>query len=245
MPQEIKKSYNPFKMLGSQVGFILGLFAIPSAYIANHVLFLHPFAWLYFFGVQIGDPEGIGILAVLTLWAVFFVYGWVIHSFLRKIGQDNPVLVIILVSMLVILPVTYGLIKDQQTFQASLNSADSDILAAKATTEGVQRNADQFNRESVAMNAIMVMAKAETDISMFTNKMLSVAQDESIAIDVRLTAVDILGSKVGEMSSNQKKTLNDQLLMLGDHVNKSSTAGDMDKERMAGRITMLQNLLAK
>jgi hypothetical protein len=47
------------------------------------------------------------------------------------------------------------------------------------------------------------------------------------------------------MSSDQKKNLGDQLVLLTDQVNKSSQLSDMNKERIAGRISSLQKLLAE
>lgn len=227
-------------MLGSWAGFALGIVSFP-AWESSKIFLLNPISWVIPF---VGDFFSYGLLfyviALFTLPVVFFVYGWIIHAVLRKIGRENPGVIIILVSMLVILPTVYGLIKDQQTFQAALKSADSDIHAAKALPEGTQRTGEDFRRESVAMNAIMVMAKAETDVASFMDKMMSIARNESIAIDVRLTALDSLSSKVSAMSSDQKKNLSDQLVSFD-----TSYLSGADKERMVGRITNLQKLLAQ
>lgn len=239
--EEIKKSYNPFRMWGSWLGFILGILVISSSYLSNHVVFLHPFAWAYYLGAET-DWEGLGILAVLTMPIIFFIYGWLIHFFFRKISKENPLIIFIIILMLVVLPYTYGTLKDKLTFQKTLNSADSIIYSAKAVS-AEKRTSDDLYRESKAMNAIMVMSQAEKDISQFTNEMFVIASDESVAIDVRLTAIEVLVPKVGMMNQVQKKNLSEQLLSLSNKVNKSSQMPLVDKERMNMRITNLQNVL--
>gem|GEM_PF-3949262 len=69
---------------------------------------------------------------------------------------------------------------------------------------------------------------------------LSVARDESLMIDVRLTALEALAPKVSSMTADQKRVLSSQLSSFD-----TSRLSDMDKERVAGRIHMLQDLLAK
>jgi hypothetical protein len=238
-PEEIKKSYDPFKMLGSWTGFVLGIVSVASAYITNHVLFLHPIVWAYSLGLLGAnvDSEGLGILAALTLPIVFFIYGWGIHLILRKINRENSIVVIILVAMIVVLPTMYGLVKDQQTFKATVNSADSDIRAAKALPEGTQRTGEDFRRESVAMNAIMAIAKAEPDTSVFVSKMLSIAHDESVAIDVRLTALEALMPRIDVMNSNEKLELSRQLELFTGQLT------GVNNERMDARISALQKKL--
>ncbi len=115
----------------------------------------------------------------------------------------------------------------------------SAVRSAKALPEGEQRTAEDFARESIAMHAVTAIAAASG--SQATDRMLAIARDESIAIDVRLTSLEALAPKVGTMNSSEKKNLSDKLGLLSEQVTKSNNLSD--KERMNGRITMLQNLL--
>lgn len=82
--EKIKKFYNPFKMWGSWLGFVIGILLVPTASVMNHVLFLHPIIWLYFLNLIQMDGENMAISAAITLPVVLFFYGWGIHSIFRK-----------------------------------------------------------------------------------------------------------------------------------------------------------------
>ena len=74
MTEEIKKSYNPFKMWGSLVGLILFPLILTSLSAQD------PFSGI--FTVE-GQLE-ITIIAYLVYAIVGFLIGWGIHSLIRK-----------------------------------------------------------------------------------------------------------------------------------------------------------------
>jgi len=82
-----KKSYNPFKMWGSWVGLFIGILMKFSVY-----LILTPFYYLSFinylnpldlFLLNNCNTNCYGIL-VFSDPIVFFLYGWAIHSLVRR-----------------------------------------------------------------------------------------------------------------------------------------------------------------
>lgn len=228
----MEKTYNPFKMLGSWTGFILGILTISSAYIANHVVFLHPFAWAYFFGVQM-DSEGVGILAILTMPILFFIYGWIIHSVLRKVGRENPVVVIILVSMLVASPVVYGIISDR----TAVHTAYSDINSAELLPGGKINT----NQESAAVDGISKIVAGESSTRIIVDKMLLIASDESLVINARLEAFRVAISYADPYGTiNQKEKIIKQLAILDEQVNRSNQISKDEKEALSSRVSELK-----
>lgn len=87
MAKETKKSYNPFKMLGSWVGFITGILLSGSLLITteyliklNYLFNLNPIMW---FLVNCNDLGGIPIIIISTT-IIYFLIGWLIHSLIRR-----------------------------------------------------------------------------------------------------------------------------------------------------------------
>jgi hypothetical protein len=163
MNEQTKKSYNPFKMWGSWFGLVLGALIIP---LEDMVFVLNPIIWPFLFvDVDVGHDIGllIGLIAIFTLPIALFIYGWGAHSFFRKINREKLAYILPVILLIVASPITYAYIKAQQTFQAALNFADFDISSAKAIPDAAQRTSDDMRRESIAMNAIEVIAKAEQD----------------------------------------------------------------------------------
>lgn len=68
--------------------------------------------------------------------------------------------------------------------------------------------------------------------------LLSSARDESLDINTRLTMLEVMAVKVEGMNVTERQSLSSQLASFD-----TSGLSDIDKERVAGRITMLQNLL--
>lgn len=243
MQEEIKKSYNPFKMWGSWFGLVLGLLTFP---LWEHykVVSLNPISWVIPF---VGDFFSYGlvyyVIALFTLPIALFLYGWGIHLIFRKINKESRVVISLVILIIVAFPVVSVGIREYLALRDTLEHADLYINSARALPEGSVRNAKDFSREATSMNAVTEMAKTEKNIPTVINKMLIIAADESLAIDVRLTALESLFPKIDKMNANEKNTLSDRLVLLGDQVSKSGQLSDTSKERMAGRISMLQKSL--
>lgn len=119
---------------------------------------------------------------------------------------------------------------------------DSAIHSAKAVPT-MERKANDLNREIIAMHTVMAVAESEADSSQAIDSMLTIARDESVAIDVRLTSLEVLAPKVGVMSPSEMGTLRDQLVRLGEPAYRSGQLSKVDQQRMAARIVMLRKLL--
>lgn len=69
--------------------------------------------------------------------------------------------------------------------------------------------------------------------------LLSNARDGSLDLNTRLTMLEVIGGKIEGMSMAEKQSFGSQLTSF------ESGLSDTEKEIMAGRITMLRNLLSK
>lgn len=135
---------------------------------------------------------------------------------------------------------TSSIIKLDPSSTQTATVASSVIHSAHAVPT-MERTASDMNREAIAMHT--VTALAEADGSKATARMLSIARDESVAIDVRLTSLEALAPKVSTMKPGQINTLGNQLVRLGDQVRKSGQLSKMNQQRMAERISMLKKML--
>lgn len=87
MTEEIKKNYNPFKMLGSYAGLIILPLVLASLTNFNNTPYFQKImnfiAGLIFF-------EGvIGFIMSFLILAIGFLFGWGIHSLIRKYVRDK------------------------------------------------------------------------------------------------------------------------------------------------------------
>ncbi|MBP6949061.1 MAG: hypothetical protein KBB50_03255, partial [Candidatus Pacebacteria bacterium] len=101
MENETKKSYNPFKMYGSWIGFIIGITGIltghiflqPVAISTNHfgdlVLVYNPFFWIAFHSLS---RVGFLVVTIITTPVIFFIYGWIINSIFRKSNKLSRII---------------------------------------------------------------------------------------------------------------------------------------------------------
>lgn len=135
-----------------------------------------------------------------------------------------------------------SLIKLDPCSPRTASVVDSAIHSAKAVPT-MERKASDLNHEIIAMHTVMAVAEAEADGSQAIDRMLTIARDDSVAIDVRLTALEALAPKVSAMSPSELGTLGDQLAPIGDDTRRSRQLSKIDQQRMAARIVMLRKLL--
>jgi hypothetical protein len=133
-----------------------------------------------------------------------------------------------------------ALIKLDPSSTQTLNVVSSAIHSAKAVPT-MERTASDINREAIAMHT--VTAVAEAGGSQVIDRMLVIARDEFIAVDVRLTSLEALAPKVSEMNASELGTLAKQLVRLGEQVSKSMHLSERNQQRMAVRLNMLQGML--
>lgn len=230
MPEEIKKSYNPFKMWGSWVGFVVGtvgtlMYGGGAGYLME-LFKIDDFTAVSIFlnilqslggALQLTNPI-ILILqwpilpAVLITPIVIFLYGWGIHSIFRKLERDGRIRLLIAVAILVIAggAYTYAYIIYVSPFYGSERYRPQEPRITLTTSQTI-------------------------------DKMMTTARDESAILNKRLNALYALEAKVSEMTQGEKNMLNEQLVALNEQVNKSSQLDEMDA--MAMRITLLQKML--
>ncbi len=98
MAEQTKKSYNPFKMWGSWVGFGIGIFllillfvfsSLKQYYILNAISFLWKLNPIYIWVISSCGEPGCGGFVTFTAPIIYFLYGWLIHSLIRKIKNRN------------------------------------------------------------------------------------------------------------------------------------------------------------
>ncbi len=92
MAEQIKKSYNPFKMWGSWVGFIIGSLDLlisgilikTSISISSITVFLIELLQLGTRGASSGTMMFFLLLTMLLNSIIGFLLGWAIHSLIRR-----------------------------------------------------------------------------------------------------------------------------------------------------------------
>lgn len=192
------------------------------------------------------------LFGIVPAMAVGAIIGWFGEN---ESGRETPAISIfrklekkeiIKLLIIIVIPITviyfYQYIKYQKDSLRTLSTAASDIDASRMIWAEQSREV-QMKREAIAMNAVVETAKAERNILLAIDKMLLIASDESHAVDVRLTALESLAPKIEKMNQDEKKILSDKLVTLNEQVIKSIQLAEMNKERMAMRITMLQKML--
>ena len=134
-----------------------------------------------------------------------------------------------------------SLIKLDPSSTQTVHLVDSVVHSAKAVPT-MERTASDMEREAIAMHTVTAVAE-KADGSQAIDKMLGIARDESVAVDVRLTSLESLAPKVNAMSPAERNSLSEQLVTLGNQVDKSSQLAEMNQQRMTARITLLQKML--
>jgi hypothetical protein len=117
-----------------------------------------------------------------------------------------------------------------------------DAIRAAKPMALLDRSATDFDNERIAMHAVEAIGRLAGAGS--RGKLLSIAGDEAIAVDVRLTALESLAPSVATMAKADRAALSDQLAELERRVSESEQLNEMSKERMQGRIRMLNKLVA-
>jgi hypothetical protein len=105
-----------------------------------------------------------------------------------------------------------------------------------------ERSASDLDNERIAMHAIQAMGQSAN--SETSQKLLLIASDESVAVDVRLTALEALAPNIGAMPNSATVALYGQIAELQQRVTESKQLDGTNKERMFGRIRMLQKMTA-
>lgn len=94
MTEETNNSYNPFKMWGSWVGFGIAIFMIILLYISSilkiyaigkFIAFLAQLNPLYNWVMTSCGEPGCGGFVIFSNPIFFFLYGWAIHSLIRRL----------------------------------------------------------------------------------------------------------------------------------------------------------------
>ena len=106
----------------------------------------------------------------------------------------------------------------------------------------LERSASDLDNERIAMHTIQAMGQSAN--SETSQKLLSIASDESVAADVRLTALETLTANADAMPNSAKTALNNQMAELRQRVTESKQLDETNKERMFGRIGRLQKMTA-
>lgn len=243
METEIKKSYNPFTMLGSWIGFILG--SVGSIFLV-YVIDNDPYflGYLASFGLE-GYNARLFCWVILALIPVFFfVYGWLVQFSFRKVSKGKFIFLLIIMLLIVIYPIVYIYKyerKEVQNFGLEYSLFVSDI-----------HSQDKIK----AMNALKFIIKTYSqnhNLEAFHNDIFYILSDTSILIDVRFRALELLVPNIEMMSLGEKDTLNRILSEVNDKINSQNQLLDLNKEsnsliksdneRVMLKVVELKNLL--
>lgn len=216
------KSYNPFKMWGSWIGFGLGTistiqYVSQGSFLPDMPFFIlldkifEIFQFLNVITILIQWP----LLPVIMLTPIFtFLYGWGIHSLFRKFGwklNGWKLLIEISVVLIIVFFITDSQLHWFQTIERNRPSPETEKL--------IQTN-----------NSLL-------------NDIFNTVRDQSIAINTRLEAIEIMVGKLASLSSPLKLILADLLTELNSQVYASSQLSDTDKQQMYLRINALKELV--
>ena len=127
---------------------------------------------------------------------------------------------------------------------ASAQTSDlvNQIIGSAKPVPIPERTVSDLDNERIAMHAIQAMAQSANFKT--SQKLLLIASDESVAVDVRLTALESLTANAGAMSNSARSALYDRMAELSQRVTASEQLNEMNKERMFRGIGMLQKMTA-
>lgn len=115
------------------------------------------------------------------------------------------------------------------------------VIASAKPVSPTDETARDIDRAVIAMHALMALA--ETGGGQSVDRMLGIAGDDAVIIDVRLTALQVLTPLVSDMSREEKNSLRTDLNTLSAEVNNSTRISEMDRQRIAARVSRLQQLI--
>ena len=116
--------------------------------------------------------------------------------------------------------------------------ADDAIHAAKESASP-DRTADDIYREALAMHVVMAVARATP--RGINDKMLPIALDASLTVNVRIAALEALTSTVSAMTRNDIESLVSRLPSLEEQVRTSATLSGVSQTRMTTRLRALRD----
>lgn len=203
------KSYNPFKMWGSWIGFGLGTIST-ILYLGQRQLSLPDMPFFILLDKIFEIFQFLNVITILIQWPLLpvimltpiftFLYGWGIHSLFRKFGWESigwKLLIVILGVPIIVIFITDSQLHWFQTIERNRPSPETEKL--------IQTN-----------NSLL-------------NDIFNTVRDQSIAINTRLEAIEIMVGKLASLSSPLKLILADLLTELNSQVDASSELSDTNK----------------
>ncbi len=124
---------------------------------------------------------------------------------------------------------------------APTESLFNEIVNAAKPIPSAERSASDLGRESVAMNAVIAMGHSGAPNT--NQKLLSIASDKSTAVDVRITALESIASRVDKIAASERALLNNKVVEFEENVPKEQILSSVNKERMLTRIRTLQKMI--
>lgn len=223
MENEIKKSYNPFKMWGSWIGFCLGIISTILS-VGQSWISLPDMPFFILLSSSFEKFQFLNIITILIQWPLLpvilltpiftFIYGWGVHSLFRKFGwkiNGWKLLIEIVVVLIIVFFITNSQIHWFRTIERHLPLPETEKL--------IQINNSLFNG------------------------IFNTVRGQSTPINTRLEAIEVMVGKLSSLSSPQKLGLADLLTELNSQVDASSELTDTEKQQTYLRINALKELV--
>lgn len=199
MLEEIKKSYNPFKIWGSWVGLGIGVLAIILGVAEHNFMW---FSFVMWTGVFI-DPKNydlgilIGLVAILTLPIVFFLYGWGINIIFDKLGRVGRSILLAVILTLFVINLAYIYTSGRQAFQAAnpYYEYSIDTLLLNANNESLDINIrltmlevmiGKIEREGINLDEKKNLGNQLTNLSEQVNRSSQLSETDKERIALRI-----------------------------------------------------------
>jgi hypothetical protein len=125
---------------------------------------------------------------------------------------------------------------------AETSALVEEIVHAARPVPSLNRSVRDFDNERLAMHA--VQALGQSDAEGISERLLLIAIDDTIAVDVRLTALDSLAIIAGEMPDSARASLYQELVGIRQQTMESTQLSETNRGRMLLRISILQNQTA-
>lgn len=252
MENNIEKSYNPFTMLGSWIGFIFGIIGSATSDIylnssdqsgasydnfGDLLVMYNPLFWVAF---PVLSKTGLMLVTIITTPILFFIYGWVVHSIFRKSNSLIRIIFASIVALCVVVSLVYSYSISYLTYldngSKSFNFLDTYIYSQMA-------------------KKIIEKSEVEKDNIYVISEMFKIAGHESIPVTIKVGALESLASRVNTMNSDEKNFFINDLDIFANYINKQNQLLDLtiesnvsikdDNEKVMSEIIILKNLLNK